>query len=63
MISEELNLERQPVRSVFLMEAAAVADCGARSETSRERAGVRGGESWEDQRTGWLDMGFEEPLA
>lgn len=49
------------------MEAAAsaeaVADCGAGSEMSRGRAGVRGGESWEGQRTGWLDMGFEEPLA
>ena len=65
--SEELKLERQPDRRAFLMETAAsaeaVADCGAGSETSRERAGVRGGESWEGQRTGRLDMDFEEPLA
>ena len=43
--------------------AEALADCGAGSEMSRGRAGVRGGESWECQRTGWLDMGFEEPVA
>lgn len=62
-----MKLGRQPDRRAFLMETAAsaeaVTDCGTGSEASRERAGVRGGESWEDQRTGRLDRGFEEPLA
>lgn len=39
--SEELKLDRQPDRRAFLMETAAsaeaVADCGVRSETSREQ--------------------------
>ena len=62
-----MKLGRQPDRRAFLMETAAsaeaVTDSGTGSEASRERAGVRGGESWEDQRTGRLDRGFEEPLA